>query len=213
MRIVTRWWWIRHAPVTQDDGRIYGQTDLSCNVSDTPKFKALAQALPRDAVWLTSNLCRTRETAHAIRAHGVPVAREFVLPDLAEQHFGEWQGQVRTEILAKYAPPSGFWIAPADHVPPGGESFSAMMKRVTAAIDRVTSEHSGSHIVAVAHGGTIRAALGHALGLPPPLALSFAVDNCSLTRVDHVVAGGDVHWHIVTVNDNLGRGVTFSARL
>ncbi|MGE4011573.1 MAG: histidine phosphatase family protein, partial [Alphaproteobacteria bacterium] len=87
------------------------------------------------------------------------------------------------------------------------------MKRVTAAIDRVTSEHSGSHIVAVAHGGTIRAALGHALGLPPPLALSFAVDNCSLTRVDHVVAGGDVHWHIVTVNDNLGRGVTFSARL
>lgn len=213
MRTVTRWWWIRHAPVTEDDGRIYGQTDLSCNVTDTPKFKALAEALPREAVWLTSNLCRTRETAHAIRAHGLKPAHEFVLPDLAEQHFGEWQGQVRTEILAKHAPPSGFWLAPADHAPPGGESFAAMMMRVTGAIDRMTAEHTGRHIVAVAHGGTIRAALGHALGLAPSKSLGFAVDNCSLTRLDHVVAGDGVHWHVVTVNDNLGRGVTFSARL
>jgi len=27
---VTRWWWIRHAPV-RDGGRIYGQSDLPCD--------------------------------------------------------------------------------------------------------------------------------------------------------------------------------------
>ena len=27
MTQVTRWWWIRHAPVTANNGRIYGQGD------------------------------------------------------------------------------------------------------------------------------------------------------------------------------------------
>ena len=30
----TRWWWVRHAPVREDNGRIYGQKDLGCDTSD-----------------------------------------------------------------------------------------------------------------------------------------------------------------------------------
>ncbi|MBN8920463.1 MAG: hypothetical protein J0H62_07200, partial [Rhizobiales bacterium] len=63
----TRWWWVRHAPVP-DGGRIYGQSDLDCDCSDTGKFTAIASDLPRGAVWLTSNLGRTRQTAAAIMA-------------------------------------------------------------------------------------------------------------------------------------------------
>src|SRR4029077_4824748 len=52
----TRWWWIRHAPVIVDEGRIYGQIDLPCDCSDARVFASLARLLPRKAVWLTSHL-------------------------------------------------------------------------------------------------------------------------------------------------------------
>ena len=67
MSTVTRWWWIRHAPVP-DGGRIYGQSDLDCDCGDVEIFRILARELPRGAVWVTSNLARTRQTAAAILA-------------------------------------------------------------------------------------------------------------------------------------------------
>ena len=38
--IATRWWWVRHAPVREDDGCIYGQKDLGCDTSDRVVFDA-----------------------------------------------------------------------------------------------------------------------------------------------------------------------------
>ena len=67
MSIATRWWWVRHAPVP-DGGRIYGQGDLDCDCGDAEIFGVLARELPRDAIWVTSNLVRTRQTAAAILA-------------------------------------------------------------------------------------------------------------------------------------------------
>ena len=32
--VVTRWWWIRHAPVVGTHGKVYGQMDVDCDVSD-----------------------------------------------------------------------------------------------------------------------------------------------------------------------------------
>ena len=61
----TRFWWVRHAPVAHE-GRIYGQKDMPCDCTDTAVFTGLARQLPRDAVWVTSNLRRTHETARAI---------------------------------------------------------------------------------------------------------------------------------------------------
>jgi len=71
----TRWWWIRHAPVP-DGGRIYGQSDLDCDCGDTEIFAILARELPQGAVWLTSNLVRTRQTAAAILGAGAVIAQE-----------------------------------------------------------------------------------------------------------------------------------------
>lgn len=54
MSTTTRWWWIRHAPVVEQVGRLYGQTDLACDTSDTAALKALAAILPKGALWVTS---------------------------------------------------------------------------------------------------------------------------------------------------------------
>ena len=51
----TRWWWVRHAPVREDDGCIYGQKDLGCDTSDRVVFEAVGKILPREAVWFSSN--------------------------------------------------------------------------------------------------------------------------------------------------------------
>ena len=202
---VTRWWWIRHAPVP-DGGRIYGQSDLPCDCSNVQIFTHLAAQLPAYAVWVTSHLIRTRQTAEAILAAD---PRKFAgvalnaVPELAEQHLGEWQGLERKAFYAeREVGTRALWFAPADERAPGGESFTDLVDRVVPAIARLNGEHRGRDIVAVTHGGTIRAALGLALGLTPQSALAFATDNCSLTRLDYLATADGVPglWRVVAVN-------------
>jgi alpha-ribazole phosphatase len=200
----TRWWWVRHAPVP-DNGRIYGQRDLDCDCTDGPIFAALASELPRDAVWLTSNLKRTHQTAAAIASAIAPSPsdeqRPIVVPEFNEQNLGDWQGHDRKEFFAKLGPlQRHFWVAPAHERAPGGESFLDVIKRVSLAIDGLTAAHRGRDLVAVAHGGTIRAALTLALGLEPEAAFSFTIDTCSITRIDHMSEDGQQRWRVAAVN-------------
>jgi alpha-ribazole phosphatase len=184
----TRWWWIRHAPVLVDGGRIYGQSDLPCDCSDARVFSSLAELLPRNAIWLTSHLARTHQTANAIAAAGDFAAPELVQDkDLAEQHLGDWQGLDRhTFLMNRRQEPDSFWYD--------------LMERVGAAIARATQQHQGRDIVAVAHGGTIRAAIAIALGLPPRGGFAFMIDNCSLTRLDHYQGKGAAGWRVTMIN-------------
>ena len=54
---------MRHAPVREDGGSIYGQKDIGCDTCDRVVFEAVGKILPRDAVWYASNLKRTHQTA------------------------------------------------------------------------------------------------------------------------------------------------------
>jgi len=203
----TRFWWVRHAPVAHD-GRIYGQKDMTCDCSDAAVFAGLARQLPRDAVWATSNLRRTHETAQAIIRAGLPGPDPIPGPgsteiaDLAEQSFGDWQGLTYEELRqSRGGSFHRFWHAPAHERAPGGESFVDVMERVAKAIHALIEPHRGRDIIAVAHGGTIRAALGLALGLDPEACLAFTMENCSVTRIDFIEGPGMGHgWRVITVN-------------
>jgi broad specificity phosphatase PhoE len=197
MQTETRWWWIRHAPVP-DGGRIYGQRDLDCDCSDAAIFAALARELPRDAVWITSNLARTKQTAAAIlSAMQLSLDELRAIPALAEQHLGDWQGLDREQFLANRTNHHPHWFGPAIERAPNGESFHDLFERVGGAIDDLSREYAGRDIVAVTHGGTIRAALGRAMGLDSEASLAGGViDNCSLTRIDRTADG----WRVVTIN-------------
>jgi alpha-ribazole phosphatase len=209
MGIVTRWWWVRHAPVVDHGGKIYGQGDIACDVSDTASFEGLAAKLPKGAVWLTSHLSRTINTANAIlRAGGpAPANPEEVITeqDLAEQSFGDWQQCSWDDLHAKGAPEyKAFWENPGYQAPPGGESFADLMARTSAVISSVNDSYPDRDIVAVAHGGTIRAAVALAMHLEPMVALGVMVANLTLTRLDHVSDGlyrgqGGV-WRIEGIN-------------
>ncbi len=198
----TRWWWVRHAPVRDDGGRIYGQSDPPCDTSDRPVFEAVARSLPQGAVWVSSHLLRTRQTAEAIwdAGYGKGIAMETD-PDLAEQDLGTWQGKDRAAFFASRVPsPSSYWFAAADEKAPEGESFVDVVTRIKRAIDKFTPQFLGRDIVAVAHGGSIRAAAALALGLDPQRALGVAIENCSITRLDHYSNASEAGWRTVMIN-------------
>ena len=206
----TRWWWIRHAPVTAHGGRIYGASDVPCDVSAREVFQRLAGLLPSDAVWVTSHLQRTAQTADAILAEMTHEAPSERLRDahLGEQSFGDWQGLTHAELAQQRAGAwHRFWLAPAHERPPGGESFEDLVERVGGAVARLNETYGGRDIVAVTHGGTIRAALALALEIVPERALAFEIANCSLTRLDFVAGPSGSHlrsttgaWRVGQVN-------------
>ena len=198
--VATRWWWVRHAPVREDNGCIYGQQDLGCDTSDRVVFEAVGKILPRNAVWYASSLKRTHQTADAIWAAGFP--KPAAMPHekvFAEQHLGEWQGMNRAAFLAS-RPAGSNWFAAIDEPSPGGESFMDLYYRVRGGIERITAAHAGQDIIAVAHGGTIKAAIGLALGGLPEKGLAFTIDNCSVTRLDHLASAGQSSWRLPMVN-------------
>ena len=198
--VATRWWWVRHAPVREDNGCIYGQKDLGCDTSDRVVFAAVGKILPRNAVWVASNLKRTHQTADAIWAAGFP--KPASMPHeaaFAEQHLGEWQGMNRAAFLAS-RPAGSHWFAAIDEPAPGGESFMDLYHRVCGAIARITEEQAGMDVIAVTHGGTIKAAVGLALGGLPEKGLAFDIDNCSVTRLDHIASGSHAIWRLPMVN-------------
>ena len=165
--VATRWWWVRHAPVREDGGSIYGQKDIGCDTSDRDVFEAVAKILPRDAVWYASNLKRTHQTAEAIWAAGFP--RPATMPHeaaFAEQHLGRMAGHE----------PRGVPCQPAGRQPlvcryrragAGRREFHGSLQpraRRDRAHQRQPCRQGRDR---GGHGGTIKAAVGLALGGQP----------------------------------------------
>ncbi len=206
---LTRWWWVRHAPVVGVNGVIYGANDVDCDVSDKAQFRVLAGALPLGAVWVTSHLSRAKKTARAISEAGAEAGSGFPEPtieeDLGEQNFGDWQGLSWDQMRATDADAhDAFWADPTRSRPPGGESFADQIARTSAVIERLTAEHAGRDIVAIAHGGTIRAALAVALELAPEQGMAIRLDTLSVSVLEHVedglLRGAGGVWRVVGVN-------------
>ncbi len=198
----TRFWLIRHALVAEHArAAIYGNTDVPiCEGTMDAQgqaYAALARRLPRPAHWLITPLSRTRRTAEAIFRGGYPVAALGVEPDLIEQSFGDWHGLPHAAIPARLSMPAHpFWAHAGEEQPPGGESIAHVRHRVGAALERLADAWPGQDVVSVSHGGTIRAAVAHALALTPHATLNLSVQNLSLTMLERV----DSHWRVVSVN-------------
>jgi alpha-ribazole phosphatase len=201
----TRWWLVRHAPVVGVQGKIYGADDVECDRSDLVSFQSLARRLPGKAPWYTSHLSRAILTAQSIRDAGLETADPVIDERFGEQSFGDWQGGSWDEMrAADQHAYDAFWQDPVRNRTPNGESFADQIARVGAAIDGYTEKHQGSDIVCVSHGGTIRAAVSHALGLDPAAGMALTVHTLSLTVLEHVpdglLKGRGGAWRVVHVN-------------
>ena len=199
----TRLFLIRHALVEPSArAMLYGAMDVPlCDLAlqeEAALYRWLAARLPRPAHWVTSQLARTKATAAAIFAAGYPAQPLATEPDLAEQHLGEWQGIPHEALVEKLRhPPHPFWPHAAEEQPPGGESFAQVRARVGPVLEKLVQRHEGEDVVVVAHGGSIRAALAHAMDLSGHQALAFSIRNLGLTRLEKY--GPD--WRVAAVNE------------
>jgi alpha-ribazole phosphatase len=199
----TRFWMIRHAIVEENArGMIYGTMDVElCPHSleaQRPMYAALARRLPRPAVWLASPLSRTQRTAAAIFHAGYPEQRLRIEPGLIELAFGEWQGLVHAALPERLTLPAhAFWPLGGEERPPGGESMADGIIRLGEVMERLARTYAGQDVVAVSHGGAIRAAVAHALRITADSALHLSIENISLTRLDRTPRG----WRVACVNE------------
>ncbi|MGG5811080.1 histidine phosphatase family protein [Falsiroseomonas sp. CW058] len=203
MSTTTRLFLVRHALV-EPSARMtmYGTMDVGlCELAlaqEAASYRWLAHRLPQPARWFVTPLSRTRFTAAAIFAAGYPEAELTVEPRLIEQDLGEWQGLPHDAFAGRLVhKPHPFWSIASQERPPGGESFADVVARVGPEVERLVEEHRGGDVVIVAHGGSIRAAIAHAMGIEPGAALSFSVKNLSLSRLEK--QGED--WRVAAVNE------------
>jgi probable phosphoglycerate mutase len=142
---------VRHGATDwTEEGRLQGRTDVPLNVRGRSQAVAVAERLAGerwDALY-TSPLARAAETARIIgEAVGLTPVVET---GLVERAFGARSGLTRSEQDRLF---------PAGRPVPGEESWTALVRRTRRALARFVCRHPGGRVIAVTHGGVIRAAL------------------------------------------------------
>jgi broad specificity phosphatase PhoE len=75
--------------------------------------------------------------------------------------------------------------------------LAEVIQRVGIALEDLAASHPDEDVIAVSHGGAIRAAVAHCLRIGPDNALHLSVQNLSLTRIERLPEG----WRVVCVNE------------
>ncbi|HYZ32490.1 MAG TPA: histidine phosphatase family protein [Crenalkalicoccus sp.] len=158
-------WFLRHGETDWNaEGRSQGNVDIPLNAVGRAQAERAARTMADKgiATIVSSNLSRARHTAEAVaRVTGLSVTLDEGLREVA---FGEQEGQ-----------PMGDWYDDwirGGYTPPGGETFSALLSRAVAAINRATARPAP--VLVVSHGALFRAlrlAFGHEPNVRTPNAL------------------------------------------
>ena len=185
----------RHGEVRHvAERRFFGHTDVALSPAGLEQVEALARRLgpePIDAVY-ASDLRRARRSAAPLaRARGVTVV---AVPGLREMAMGRWEGLTFAEIQGREPEQCARWLAdPVSVAFPGGESLADLHARVVPALRALLAPHRGQRIAVVAHGGTNRALLGDALGVPLTEVLRLPQDYAAWSLIEYTDAGATVH--------------------
>jgi broad specificity phosphatase PhoE len=138
-------------------------------------------------VIVTSPLQRTTQTAQAVAA----VTGAAVVTDdgFRETDFGAWEGLTFTEVRERWPAEVTAWLADPEVAPPGGESFTDVNTRVTAALDRVLAARAGQTVLIVSHVTPIKMLIAAALLAPPPALYRMHLDVAALSEIDWYADG------------------------
>lgn len=176
------------------DNRFQGHADPPLNQAGRAQAVELSVALAGEpfAEVYASPLRRAFETAEVIAStHGLaPVPVEA----LREVDVGSWQGLTRAEIEQRFPQQYARWLD-YEQGWEDGETYDEMGFRVVAALRELAAAHEGERILAVTHGGPIRAALAAADG----------ISHSEARRRGSVI--GNAHLAEIAVEDGIFRRV------
>ena len=187
---MTVWHWVRHGPTHAKS--MVGWRDVPADLSDSAHIKRVRDHLPTDAFVISSDLCRSIDTANAIAGAGH--RRLPHDPGLREIHFGVWDGMHFEQVSARDPDLSrAYWETPGDIQAPGGESWNMASHRVDTVVAHLSARYPSAHIVAVAHFGVILTQVQRALAVPAYEVLAHRIDNLSVTTISRNGPSADMH--------------------
>ncbi|MFD9593006.1 histidine phosphatase family protein [Kitasatospora sp. NPDC059973] len=137
--------------------------------------RTAACALPAPARAFTSPAPRCRRTAEALGLGAEPA------PHLADLDVGAWRGRSLDEVAATDPAALAAWMSDPAAAPHGGESVAALVTRVGGWLDGWAGD--AGRVLVVAEPAVVRAAVVHALGLPPAVFWRLDVRPLSVTEL------------------------------
>ncbi|MFI6737032.1 histidine phosphatase family protein [Nonomuraea sp. NPDC050451] len=177
---------VRHASTPGMRAACFPASDENADAASLTRATALTRTVAGAVVWAAPSVAACQTVA----ALGLEAR---VVPALVEVDCGRWRGLPYERVAREEPDALARWLTDPHAVPHGGESLAAHAERVTAWLESVRAEPGG---VAVCDAGTIRAALGHALGLDPLSAARFDLAPLSGTELTVMRTG----WRVAHVN-------------
>jgi broad specificity phosphatase PhoE len=178
---------VRHGRTEGNVRRILvGRTDIPLDDLGYRQAAAVAEhvgTLARPDVVVASPLLRARETAQAIAdVLDLPVEIE---PEIAELHFGEYEGWSFEDIRARQPEfAARFADIEFDAHWPGGERLSDFHRRVHGAVTNLATRYASHTAVVVSHGGVLGSLAAQLIGTPPNDWSRYQIQNCSVTHLE-----------------------------
>ncbi|HPG93124.1 MAG: histidine phosphatase family protein [Dokdonella sp.] len=166
-------------------GICLGQSDPPLSAGGFTDVQRLAAGWdgPAPRFLFSSDLRRAQQSAQVFAAR-------FAIEPLAdarlrEVDFGRWDGRRWDEIVKQDAQRHAHWLENwVIQEAPDGESFADVLRRTGAWLAALLgSTGRDDCVLALAHPGSIRALLCHALGLPPGRAMAIGIDEARVSRL------------------------------
>jgi ribonuclease H / adenosylcobalamin/alpha-ribazole phosphatase len=181
---------LRHGQTPMSVQKRYaGRSDVPLTDAGLQQAAASAKRLASAGlgVIVTSPLLRTVQTAQEVAA----VTGAAVVTDdgFRETDFGAWEGLTFAEVRERWPAEVAAWLADPEVAPPGGESFTDVSARVTAALHRVLAARAGQRVLIVSHVTPIKTLVAAALLAPPPALYRMHLDVAALCEIDWYADG------------------------
>lgn len=156
------------------DGLLLGRLDPPLTATGEEQAAALCDAVRGAVRVVSSPLLRCRHTAAAL---GLPVEID---DRWVEVDYGIYDGRKLADV------PSELWASwrtDPGYVPEGGESLSAVARRVADACRSLADEAKDHDVVVVTHVSPMKAAVAWALGAADDVVWRMFVDVASVSRI------------------------------
>jgi len=190
---------VRHAVTAwNSEQRFQGHADTPLSDEGRLTIPAVIAALRpwAPAAVYTSDLSRAREMAEAAAVElELPL---IATPELRECGYGAWEGLTLDEVRERDPEGLDEWRRRETiYARGGGESLADMHERSWSYLERVAADQAGRAAAFFTHSGPIRGVICRLFDLGLDQRYRFAVDNSSLTVLQHTPGRG---WQLLLLN-------------
>lgn len=164
--------------------RFQGRTDIPLNTEGEAQASSVHSRVMawKPEVVMVSPLGRAKRTAQIVT--GLPQDALLIVDELIEISFGNWEGKGLLEL--KDDKEYKAWMdSPSSVSVANSEPIGDVMDRVGVVLEKII-ETEAERFLLVSHGGTLRALIAKALGVPlDAMWKYFAFDNCALSGLTY----------------------------